>query len=73
MTGRYFDVKWFKRYAIGCLIAVFVFAGVDGYSRPGKDLREGAIVVAAVGWPITTAIIVSSTIGEIVSEIKQGK
>jgi len=21
-TGRYFGVKWFKRYAIGCLIAL---------------------------------------------------
>jgi len=66
-------MKWLKRYAIGCLIALFVFAGVDGYHRPGKDMREGAIIVAAVGRPITTAIIFGSTVGEIVSDIKQGK
>jgi hypothetical protein len=73
MTGRYFDVKWFKRYAISCLIATFVFAAVDGHARPGKHPREGAIIVAAVGWPIVTAIVVGSTIGEIVSETNQGK
>jgi hypothetical protein len=66
-------VKWFKRYLIGCLIALFVLAGVDGYYRPGQNPREGAIIVAAVGWPVTTAIVVGSTIGEIVSDIKQGK
>ena len=73
VIGRYFDVKWLKRYVISCLIAMFVFAGVDGYYRPGKDMREGAIIVAAVGWPVVAAIVVGSTIGEIVSEIKQGK
>jgi hypothetical protein len=36
-------------------------------------MREDAIIAAAVGWPITTAIILGSTLGEIVSEIKQGK
>ncbi len=70
---RYFDLKWFKRYAISCLVAMFVFAGLDGYKRPGQDLREGTIIVAAVGWPIITAIVVGSTVGEVVSEIRQGK
>lgn len=66
-------MKWFKRYLIGCLIALLVLAGVDGYFRPGQNPREGAIIVAAVGWPVTTAIVVGSTIGEIVSDIKLGK
>jgi hypothetical protein len=69
----YFDMKWFKRYVISCLVAMLVFAAVDGYHRPGKDMRESAIIVAAVGWPIVTAIVVGSTVGEIVNEIKQGK
>ena len=73
VTGRYFDVKWFKRYAIGCLIAMVVFAARDGYTRPGQNPREGAIIVAAVGWPVVTAIVVGSTIGEIVLETQQGK
>lgn len=70
---RNFDVRWLKRYAISCLIAVFVFAVFDGHARPGKHPREGAIVVAAVGWPIVTAIVLGSTIGEIVSETKATK
>ena len=72
-TGRYFEVKWFKRYLIGCLIALFVLAGVDGYYRPGQNAREGAIIVAAVGWPVVTAMVMGSTVGEIVHDIKQGK
>jgi hypothetical protein len=66
-------MKWFKRYVVSCLVAMLVFAAVDGYHRPGKDMREGAIIVAAVGWPIVTAIVVGSTVGEIVNEMKQGK
>jgi hypothetical protein len=73
ITARYFDVKWFKRYVISCLVAMLVFAAVDGYYRPGQNQREGAIIVAAVGWPIVTVIVVGSTIGEIVSETQQGK
>jgi hypothetical protein len=60
----YFEMKWFKRYAIGCLIALFVFAANDGYYHPGQHPREGAIIMAAVGWPIVVAIAVGSTIGE---------
>ena len=52
---------------------MFVFAAIDGHARPGKSPREGAIVVAAVGWPIVTAIVVGSAIGEIVSEKNQAK
>ena len=60
-------MSWMKKYAISCLIAMVVFAAIDGHARPGKNPREGTIVVAAVGWPIVAAIVVGSTIGEIVS------
>jgi len=73
IARRYFHVRWLKRYAISCLIAVFVFAALDGHARPGENPREGTIILAAVGWPIVTAIVVGSTIGEIVSEKQQGK
>jgi hypothetical protein len=36
-------------------------------------MYEGAIILCAVGWPIVTAIVVGSTIGDIVNDIKQGK
>ena len=65
-------MKWFKRYAISCLIAMLVFAAVDGHARPGQNPREGTIIVAALGWPILTAIVVGSTIGEIVAGTNQG-
>ena len=38
------------------------------YNRPGKDLPVGAIVALAVVWPITTAIVVGDTIGEVASD-----
>ena len=62
-TGRYFEVKRLKRYAIGFLIALFVLAGMDGYKRPGGEPRFSAILVAAA-WPIVITIAVGSTIGE---------
>jgi hypothetical protein len=61
-------VKWFKRYAIGCLIAMSVVAGMYGYNRPGKDLPVGAVVALALVWPITAAIVAGITIGEVASD-----
>jgi len=58
-------MKWFKRYAIGCLIAMIVLAASDGYKHPDMDLRVGAIVAVAVIWPIMAAIIVGDAIGEV--------
>jgi hypothetical protein len=66
-------VKWFKRYIIGCLVAVVVFAAVDRSHRPGQEMYAGAIILCAVGWPIVTAIVVGSTIGDIMNDMKQGK
>jgi hypothetical protein len=66
-------VKWFKRYAISCLIAMFVFAVVDGHHHPDEHPREDAIILAGIGWPIVAAIVVGSTIGEIMSDVSQGK
>ena len=42
-------VKWFRRYAVGCLIAVLLFSGRDSYNRPGEDMRYGAILMVAAG------------------------
>jgi hypothetical protein len=66
-------VKWFRRYAVGCLIAVLLFSGRDSYNRPGEDMRYGAILMVAAGRPVVTAIVVGSTIGDIVHHVKQGK
>ena len=66
-------MKWFKVYAIGCLIWLVLGGISDGYRHPGQDMRYGAIIVVAAGWPIATAVIVGSTIGEIASDIRQGK
>jgi len=73
VIGRYFDVKWFKRYAIGCLIWLVLGGVTDGYKRPGQDMRWGAIVIVAAVWPVVTAVVVGSTVGEIANDIKQGK
>jgi hypothetical protein len=64
---------WIKRYVTSCLIAMFVLGVLEGYHRPDKDIRMGAIILYAVAWPIPTAIIVGSTVGEIVSDFRQGK
>jgi len=66
-------VTWFKRYAIGCLIAVFVCAGIDGYKNPHGDIHMGTIIVASIGWPVFTALILGGALGEIWSDHNQGK
>ena len=66
-------MKWLKRYAISCLIALFVLAALDGYHRPGKDLRVGAIITVAAVWPIVAAIVVGSSVGEVAREMHQDK
>jgi len=66
-------VKWLKRYAISCLIAMFVLAALDGYHRPGKDMRVGAIITVAAVWPIVAAIVVGSSVGEAARDMKQEK
>jgi hypothetical protein len=69
----YLNVKWFKRYVISGLIALLLLAGMDAYHRPGKELREGALILMAAFWPVAAAIVVGSTVGEIVWETKQKK
>ena len=73
ISGRYFAVKWFKRYAIGCLIWLILGGINDGYRRPGEDMRWGAIVMVAGFWPIVTAVIVGSSVGEVAHKINEGK
>lgn len=73
ISGRYFAVKWFKRYAIGCLIWLILGGINDGYRRPGEDTRWGAIVIVAGFWPIVTAVIVGSSVGEVAHKINEGK
>jgi hypothetical protein len=66
-------VAWFKRYAIGCLIAVFVCAGIDGYKNPHGDIHMGTIMVVSVAWPVFTALVLGSTIGEVWNDHNQAK
>jgi len=66
-------VKWFKRYAIGCLIWLALGGAVDAYKHPDGETRMGAIVVVAAAWPIVTAVVVGGAVGDIVRDIKQGK
>ncbi|MFK4523110.1 hypothetical protein ABIF90_001091 [Bradyrhizobium japonicum] len=66
-------MKWFRRYAIGCLIWLILGGISDGYRRPGEDTRWGSIVIVAGFWPIVTADIVGSSVGEVAHKINQGK
>ncbi len=66
-------MNWFKRYVVGCLIAVLFFAAVDSYKHPGGEMRTGAILLASAGWPVVAAIVVGSTIGDVVDDVRQGK
>jgi hypothetical protein len=66
-------VKWLKRYAISCLIAMFVLAVCDGHHHPGETPRGDAIILVGIGWPIAAAIVLGSTVGEIISDVSQGK
>jgi hypothetical protein len=61
-------MSWFKRYAIGCLISLFVFAALDGYSRSDEKLEVGPIVALAVLWPVAAAVFVDSCVNEFVKE-----
>ena len=65
-------MNWFKRYALSCLIALFVFSGIDSYKRP-DDMRLGAVVVSAAVWPVFVAIVLGSCAGDAVREINHGK
>ena len=67
-TGRYHDVSWMKRYAISCLIALFIFSGIESYKRPAADIRVGALVVLAAVWPVAVAIAAGSAVGEVMRE-----
>jgi hypothetical protein len=68
-----FDVSWFKRYLVSCLIALFIFSGIEGYLRPSSDMRVGAVVISAAVWPVFVAFIAGGTVGEVVRDIRQGK
>ena len=64
-------MKWFKRYAIGFLIALLVLAGVDGYKGgPGHSI--GATMLMAAAWPIVITMAVGGTIGDVVRCGAQG-
>ena len=62
----------FKRYVVSCLIAMVFFAGLDAYKSPG-DMHLGTILVASAGWPVFAAVVVGSTIGDVVHDAKHGK
>lgn len=66
-------MTWSRRYALSCLIAVLFFASIDGYKHPDEDMRYSAILLASAGWPVVAALVVGSTIGEVVHDVKQAK
>jgi hypothetical protein len=66
--GRSYEMSWIKKYAISCLIAMFVLAAGDACRHPGKDVRFGAIAIVAAGWPIVLSIAVGSTVGDMFRE-----
>ncbi|WP_284268920.1 hypothetical protein [Bradyrhizobium iriomotense] len=43
-----------------------------GVQRSSEDMRYGAILIAAAGWPVVAAIVAGSTIGEAVHDMRQG-
>lgn len=69
----HFAVNWFKRYVVSCLIAVVFFAAVDSDKHPGEGTRYDAILLASAGWPVVAALVVGSTIGDVVHDAKHGK
>lgn len=66
-------MTWVKRYVVGCLIAVLLFAFTDGYKHPDERMRYDAILLAAAGWPVVAALVVGNTIGEIAHDVTQGR
>lgn len=61
-------MSWKKKYAIGCLIALFVFTAMDSYDRPNRDVRFGAVIVMAAVWPVTVSVIWGGAVGEMVRD-----
>ena len=66
-------MNWFKRYLVGCLIAVVFFAGFDAYRQPDGAPHLATILVVSAGWPVFAALVVGGTIGDVVHEAKYGK
>ena len=56
---------WTKRYAVSCLVALFVLSGIDAYNRPTNDVRIGGAIVLAAVWPVTLAITVGGAVGAV--------
>jgi len=57
------NVNWLKRYAFSCLIALFVFSGLDTY-RHQDDMHIGTVVVVSAVWPAFVAIVFGSCAGD---------
>jgi hypothetical protein len=60
-------VNWFKRYLVGCLIALFALAAIEAHDRPG-NVRYGSVIVMAAVWPMTLSIVMGAVVGEMVRE-----
>ncbi|AJA63426.1 hypothetical protein BJA01nite_02760 [Bradyrhizobium japonicum] len=65
---RFSVMSWKKKYAIGCLTAMFVFTAMNSYDRPNRDVPFGAVIVMAAVWPITVTLILGGTVGEMVRD-----
>ncbi|OPZ00021.1 hypothetical protein A5906_24125 [Bradyrhizobium sacchari] len=61
-------MKWLKCYAIGFVVATFALTAMQSYSRPGQDQRTAAVIAMAAVWPITAAVVLGGSIGEVASD-----
>lgn len=61
-------MKWLKCYAVGFIVTAFAITGMQSYNRPGKDQRIAGTVVMAAVWPLTAAIVLGGSIGEVASD-----
>jgi hypothetical protein len=59
---------WTKRYAVSCLLALFVFSGIEAYRNPTDDMRVGGVILLAAVWPVTLAVLVGWTVGDFARE-----
>ena len=61
-------MKWLKCYAVGFIVTAFAITGMQSYNRPGKDQRIAGTIVMAAVWPLTVAIVLGGSIGEVASD-----
>ena len=61
-------MKWFKRYAIGFLIALFFFTWANADADDPKNTKFGSIIVAAALWPVTVTMVLGGSAASLMRE-----